>query len=87
VPLPKSLAGVSVTMNSVTAPLYFVSPTQINAQVPYEILPGTAVVTVRADRPVYKWCTWRRLDPVHHRPGSCESGGAHRCRAEFHIND
>jgi uncharacterized protein (TIGR03437 family) len=33
-PLPLTLAGTSVTINGITAPLAFVSPTQINAQVP-----------------------------------------------------
>jgi uncharacterized protein (TIGR03437 family) len=29
------------------APLYYVSPTQVNAQIPYETQPGTATLTVR----------------------------------------
>src|SRR5258708_4053062 len=46
VPLSTSLAGVSVTFNNVTAPLYFVSSGQINAQVPYEVQPGTVNIVV-----------------------------------------
>jgi uncharacterized protein (TIGR03437 family) len=46
VPLPLSLAGVSATVNGVAAPLYFVSPGQINLQVPYETGAGTAVLGV-----------------------------------------
>jgi uncharacterized protein (TIGR03437 family) len=46
VPLPFSLAGVSATVNGVTAPLYFVSPGQINLQVPYETGAGTAVLGI-----------------------------------------
>ncbi len=46
VPLPVSLAGVSVTINGIPAPLHFVSPGQINVQVPYEIPPGSATVVV-----------------------------------------
>lgn len=44
-PLPTSggLGNVTVTMNSVPAPLIYVSPTQINAIVPYEIVPGSVV--------------------------------------------
>jgi len=39
VPLPTTLGNVvSVTFNSVPAPLYFVSSGQINAQVPWEVL-------------------------------------------------
>lgn len=46
VPLPTSLAGVAVTFNGVRAPLYFVSPAQLNVQVPFEMVPGSANVTV-----------------------------------------
>jgi uncharacterized protein (TIGR03437 family) len=48
---PKALAtsmdGVSVIVGGVKAPLYFISPGQINAQTPFEVTPGTlqAVVT------------------------------------------
>ncbi len=42
--LPVNLAGVSVFFGRVPAPLFFVSPLQINAQVPVEI--GPAVWTV-----------------------------------------
>jgi uncharacterized protein (TIGR03437 family) len=47
-PLPLSLGGTSVTINGVAAPLLFVSPTQINAQAPYEIGPGRASLIVQA---------------------------------------
>jgi len=47
-PLPTSLAGVQVTVNGVLAPLYYVSPGQINFQVPLEApVSGSAPVTVR----------------------------------------
>lgn len=46
VPLPTSLAGVTVTVNGVAAPLFYVSPGQINAQVPYETRVGEAAVVV-----------------------------------------
>jgi uncharacterized protein (TIGR03437 family) len=35
VPLPVSMAGVAVTVNGVASPLYYVSPGQINLQIPY----------------------------------------------------
>jgi beta-glucosidase len=38
-----SLAGVSVSVNGVNAPLIYVSPTQISFQVPWETAPSTAV--------------------------------------------
>jgi hypothetical protein len=51
--LPLDLAGVQVYFNGVRAPLYFVSPAQINAQVPFEFLDVTSinafVRTVRRD--------------------------------------
>lgn len=43
VPLDRELAGVSVQMGGLNAPLYFVSPGQINAQVPFELTPGSSV--------------------------------------------
>jgi uncharacterized protein (TIGR03437 family) len=45
-PLPLSLAGVSATVNGVSAPFYFVSPGQLNVQVPYETTLGPAVLAV-----------------------------------------
>ncbi len=45
-PLPLSLAGVSASVNGVTAPLYYVSPGQLNIQIPYETGAGPAVVGV-----------------------------------------
>ncbi len=48
VPLPTELGGTSVSMVGVLrAPIFFVSPNQINAQVPFEIQPGSVDVTVR----------------------------------------
>jgi uncharacterized protein (TIGR03437 family) len=47
-PLPDSLQNVSVTINGVAAPLYYVSPTQLNVQIPYETpTSGTVRVVVR----------------------------------------
>jgi uncharacterized protein (TIGR03437 family) len=45
-PLPTSLGGVSVTFNGTPAPLFFVAPAQINAQVPFEVTGSTATVQV-----------------------------------------
>jgi uncharacterized protein (TIGR03437 family) len=36
-PLPYTLGGVTATVNGLPAPLLYVSPTQINLQVPYEV--------------------------------------------------
>jgi beta-glucosidase len=44
---PATVAGVSVSVNGVNAPLIYISPTQINFQIPWETVPGPAVpVTV-----------------------------------------
>jgi uncharacterized protein (TIGR03437 family) len=48
VPLPDSLKGTSVTIAGIRAPLLFVSPGQINAQVPFEAPVGTASLLVQA---------------------------------------
>ena len=45
VPLPTSLGGVSVQINGVSVPLFFVSSTQINFQFPWELL-GQTTVTI-----------------------------------------
>lgn len=45
-PLPIVLYGTTVTINGRALPLLYVSPTQINAQVPYAISTGTATMTV-----------------------------------------
>lgn len=47
VPLPTTLLDTSVTINNVAAPLFFVSNTQINAQVPFEAPAGTLSIQVK----------------------------------------
>jgi uncharacterized protein (TIGR03437 family) len=53
VPLPTNMGGVQVTVGGVFAPLYFVSPLQIDFQVPYEVpLNGnTSVVVIQNGTP------------------------------------
>ncbi len=47
VPLTNQLAGATATINGITAPLYYVSPTQLNVQIPYETpANSTATLTV-----------------------------------------
>src|SRR5262249_51469209 len=36
-PLPTALGGVSVSINGFAAPLFYVSPSQINLQIPWEV--------------------------------------------------
>jgi uncharacterized protein (TIGR03437 family) len=45
-PLTTLLNGVSVSISGHLAPVYYVSPTQINFQIPYGTAAGTATVTV-----------------------------------------
>lgn len=45
--LPTALFDAGVTFNNIPAPLYYVSPTQINAQVPIDLTPGAVTVQVR----------------------------------------
>jgi len=45
-PLPTSLGGASLSISGRPAPLFFASPTQINAQVPWETQPGKATAAV-----------------------------------------
>jgi uncharacterized protein (TIGR03437 family) len=45
-PLPTTLGGASVTIAGRAAPLFYVSATQVNAQVPYETPTGQAAVVV-----------------------------------------
>jgi uncharacterized protein (TIGR03437 family) len=48
--LPETLAGVAVFFGGVPAPLFYVSPLQINAQVPTVLQPGEWEVRVRVER-------------------------------------
>ena len=48
-PLPLSLGTTSVTINGTSAPLLYVSPGQVNAQVPYETKVGTAKLVVTSN--------------------------------------
>ncbi|HJT89264.1 MAG TPA: IPT/TIG domain-containing protein [Bryobacteraceae bacterium] len=42
-PLPTTLGGTQVYFNGIAAPLLYVSPTQINAQIPWEVLDTTSI--------------------------------------------
>ena len=45
-PLPPTLGDTSVTFNGIPAPLYFASPKQVNAQLPFEVAAGSAIAEV-----------------------------------------
>ena len=46
IPLPDYLAGFEAYVNNVPAPLYYVSPDQVNIQIPYETAPGQMTLTL-----------------------------------------
>jgi uncharacterized protein (TIGR03437 family) len=48
VPLSTSLSNVTVSFNGIAAPLQFVAPGQINAQIPWDVLPAGTSGTVNA---------------------------------------
>lgn len=49
-PLPTQLGGTTVTINGIPSPLYYVSPGQINVQVPWEIPKNsTAIIKVTSN--------------------------------------
>jgi uncharacterized protein (TIGR03437 family) len=40
------MGGARITINGFAVPLYYVSPTQINGQIPYEVAAGTATMNI-----------------------------------------
>ena len=48
-PWPATLSGIVVRINGIAAPLVFAGPTQVNAQVPFELAPGPATVVVESN--------------------------------------
>ena len=46
-PFPKSLGGVSVTVDGVEAPIYFVNGSQVNLLIPYRVQPGLRPVQIK----------------------------------------
>jgi uncharacterized protein (TIGR03437 family) len=48
VPFLTFMGDVSATINGLAAPLYYVSPTQLDIQIPYETAPGDAMLVVNS---------------------------------------
>lgn len=48
-PLPTAMGGVQVRFNGLLAPLYYVSPTQINVQVPFELTGFSASLVIERE--------------------------------------
>jgi uncharacterized protein (TIGR03437 family) len=72
VPLPQRLEGVTVTVNGIPAPLWYVSPGQINLQIPFETPTGPAIVAVNNNGRVAS--TMIRVDAA--APGIFANNGA-----------
>jgi len=49
VPLPRLLEATTVSIDGFAAPLFYVSPGQINAQAPYEVKPGKVMLAVTGE--------------------------------------
>ncbi len=64
-PLTDSLVGASVTVNGWPAPILYISPTQINVQLPYEVGAGPAVLGIN-DSAIYR----AYLSGAPYAPGS-----------------
>jgi len=45
-PLPVTLGGAAVTVNGITAPILYASPTQLNVQIPFEVSAGAGNIGV-----------------------------------------
>lgn len=73
VPLPISLAGTQVLIGGIAMPLYYVSPTQIDAQVPFQLTPGTQYqILVEVNGAL---STPAPVQIVSAAPGICNIGG------------
>ena len=48
-PVPTSLGGVNLSIGGHPSPLLYVSPSQINFQVPYEIVPGSSTLVITSN--------------------------------------
>jgi uncharacterized protein (TIGR03437 family) len=85
-PLPASLAGVSVSVNGQSAPLLYVTPNQVNFQVPWETALGSATVTVGVNGGSSNSVTVPVLGAA---PGlfSLSSGHAVVQNSDFTLND
>jgi len=71
-PLPLNLGGVSVTINGLPAPLYYVSPTQLNIQIPYETPARSSLLAVNNNGQV----ATSTLNVSTSSPGIFASGGS-----------
>ena len=73
IPLPTSLAGVSISFNGLSAPLLYVASGQINAQLPFEVSSNSSVNVVVNNNGVVS--TPQTVDVSPYAPGVFTLGG------------
>lgn len=90
-PLPTELADTQVFVDGLAAPLYYVSPNQINAQLPYEISDTTSASMLIRTRRDGQWVTTRAvpLNIITENPGLFAEPGTEEPRRgyAFHVTD
>jgi uncharacterized protein (TIGR03437 family) len=83
--LPRTMQGVGVSIGGVAAPLFFVSPGQINFQVPVEIPLGSGTLVVQRGT---QMSAVRTVDIVAYSPGLFEATADLRgTPVVVHVND
>jgi hypothetical protein len=85
--LPTKLGGTTVYFNGIPAPLYYVSPFQINAQIPWEVSDTTSInAYVRAEMPdgTVATTTPVAVTIVPANPGIFTQGGTSAMAVAFH---
>jgi uncharacterized protein (TIGR03437 family) len=70
-PLPRAIDGVAVSVGGMDAPLFYVSPQQINFQAPFELPEGSATLVVRRDA---QQSQTRNVQVIPQRPGLFPAG-------------
>ncbi len=84
-PLPVTLGAATVLVNGVPAPAYYVSPLQVNFQVPFATQPGLATVSITANR-LPSSIAWVQVKPA--APGILVYGNNHAVaqNGDFSLN-
>jgi len=86
-PLPLTMAKVSATVNGIAAPLYYVSPTQLNIQIPYETAAGTALLAVGNNGLVatYSFTVSASAPGIYLQPGNAITPNASGRRGQIYT--
>lgn len=80
--LPSSIQGVSVSIGGIAASLFYVSPSQINLQAPFELPPGSAPLIVQRSS---QGSTARNVNVIATDPGVFSTAGG--MPVVVHAND